>query len=154
MHDEINDWLEQEYREFEGQAFAKGKVWRSPVHTLKGTHLYSLFESFAGTFPDHPSESNTVFYLTEFYLTESADTTHRRQQVWLWCSHFEHAALEDLRNLVFFMDEAVRVLSTSDDLAWVEVLDNSRERVVLVFHDPQESAVELLKSRGVRVDAR
>lgn len=143
--DDVNNWLEQECLEFERRFFSPGKLWRSPVQALKGTELYGLFESFARFFPDHPSEINTVFY-----LTESVEGTRERHSVWLWCSHFEPAALEDLRNLVSFVDEASRLVSTSLDSAGVEVLDNIKEQLVLVFYTPRESMVDLLKGLGVQ----
>ena len=65
MDNEINEWLEHEYSAFERQFFSHCRVWRLPVHVLKGTDLYRLFETFSRTFPDHPSDVNTVFYLIE-----------------------------------------------------------------------------------------
>jgi hypothetical protein len=70
--------------------------------------------------------------------------------IWLWCSHFEHAFLEDLRNLGSFLQEALPLLSTTEDCAGVEMLDNIGEKIVLAFYSPPESTVELLKSRGAR----
>jgi len=145
MDNDTNAWLEQEYQEFERQFLALPAFWRAAAQTLRGTRLYSLFESFARTFPDHPSDVNTVFY-----LVESVSQIPVSQEVWLWCSHFEHQSLEDLRNLVTFMDEGMRVLSSDEDCARVEMLDSFRERIVLSFYFPRPDTVELLKARGVR----
>ena len=146
MDDDIKQWLNGEYEGFERQFFCNVKFWRVPVETLKGTHLYDLFDVFRTTFPDHPSDTNTVFY-----LTESVDQLPAHQRVCLWCSHFEHAALEDLRSLVSFIDEALLVLSTNQESAFLDKLDGIGECIVLSFVNPNENTVELLKSRGTRV---
>jgi hypothetical protein len=145
MDDDIKQWLEQEYEGFERQFFSSLKFWRVPVETLKGTHLYDLFDVFRTTFPDHPSDTNTVFY-----LTESVDQTPLSQSVVLWCSHFEHSALEDLRSLTSFMDDTLDVLSTSHESAFLNKLDGIGECIVLSFLCPNENTVKLLKARGTR----
>jgi hypothetical protein len=136
MDDGIRQWLEGEYEGFERQFFSNVRFWRVPVGTLKGTHLYDLFDLFRSTFPDHPSDTNTVFYLTE---TVNLRPAHRR--VCLWCSHFEHAALEDLRSLVSFMDEALRVFSTNQESAFLDKLDGIAECIMLSFVNPNEKTV-------------
>jgi len=128
MDNEINEWLEHEYSAFERQFFSHCRVWRLPVQVLKGTDLYRLFETFSRTFPDHPSDVNTVFYLIEPTKPDSVI-----QYLSLWCSHFEHSGLEDLRNLVSFLDDANHLLSRSPDSAGVSLLDCQREWVVLTI---------------------
>ena len=145
MDDDIKQWSQQEYEGFERQFFSNRKFWRVPVETLKGTHLYDLFDAFRTTFPDHPSDTNTVFY-----LTESVGQTPLSQTVLLWCSHFEHSALEDLRSLASFMDDTLNVLSTSQESAFLDRLDGIGESVVLSFLYPNEDTVKLLKARGTR----
>jgi hypothetical protein len=145
MDDDIKHWLEGEYEGFERQFFSNDKFWRVPVGLLKGTRLYDLFDVFRTTFPDHPSDTNTVFY-----LTETMNLMPAHQSVCLWCSHFEHADLEDLRNLVSFMDEALRVFSTDQESAFLNKLDVIGECIILSFAHPNENTVELLKSLGTR----
>jgi len=148
MDGEINEWVEKEYSAFEREFFPHCRVWRLPLHVLKGTPLYGLFETFSHTFPDHPSDTNTVFY-----LTEPTRVTPVTQQVYLWCSHFEHSALEDLCNLVSFLTEANNLISTSADSAAVSLLDSVKEQIVLVVYSVKEDVIALLKDRGLPVSA-
>jgi len=145
MDKELDDWLEQEYQKFESQFLTLGRFWRAPVHTLKETPLYDLFEKFKERFPDHPDDINTVFY-----LTESVNCIPIQHSVLLWCSHFEHSTLEDLRNLVSFMEEATPVLATTEDCSGVERLNDTGESVVLIFYMPPDNVVGLLKNLGAR----
>jgi hypothetical protein len=145
MDDDVKRWLEEQYQEFESQFLSHLKFWRAPAETLRGTPLYDLFEVFTSTFPDHPSDINTVFY-----LIESVSVTPVHHSVWLWCSHFEHSTLGDLRDLVLYMDGAMRVLSTSEESGFVEILDGIGERIVLAFSFPPDNIVELIQARGVR----
>jgi hypothetical protein len=145
MEDDIKQWLQQEYEGFERQFFFNLKFWRVPIETLKGTQLYDLFDVFKTTFPDHPSDTNTVFY-----LTESVGQTPLSQTVLLWCSHFEHSALEDLRSLTSFMHDTLNVESTEPESAFLSKLDGIGECIVLSFLYPIENIVKLLKARGAR----
>src|SRR5215469_18383366 len=57
MDNEINEWLEHEYSAFERQFFSHCRVWRLPVHVLKGTDLYRLGRS-KGIFLRVSAETN------------------------------------------------------------------------------------------------
>jgi hypothetical protein len=137
-------WLEREYQDFERQFFFRARFWRAPAQALKGTHLYPVFEEFARLFPEHPLEINTVFY-----LVESLNSTPATHHVWFWCGDFEHYSVRDLRNLAKFMEDAALAISRGGGEPRVETLDRLRKRILLMFFDPQQGTVELLKTRGV-----
>jgi len=136
--------LEESYREFESQFLQRRQFWRAPASVMKGTVLFDIFSDFCKTFPDHPSDENTVFYLSEW---ENVSPT--MIEVILWCYHFEHAGIEDVRNLVSFMDRTASVLSKWEDYCGIEMFDGISESVVISFGDPRKEIVDLLKSRGV-----
>jgi hypothetical protein len=147
MNSELQEYLEQEYSDFEGSNLGDQRFWRAPVSALRGTALFSLFDKLCASFPDHPSEHNTVFY-----LTESASGTY---SVLLTCTHFEHAALEDVRGLMDFLQQAASpiVRDGSIDLIALELLDSSAEKLHVRFYEPVQDIVTLLQQHATRRSA-
>jgi len=130
---------------FDARFLGRKRFWRAAFADLRDTSLYELFRRFSGIFPDHPSDSNTVLYLAEW--------THVTPTIWevlLWCDHFEHSAVEDVRRLVGFAESANAILATDEHGAGVELLDGVEDCVVLSFMDPRPEVKEALQRYGAR----
>jgi hypothetical protein len=143
MTPELQQHLEQEYRDFEEQHFRGESFWRTPLSTLKGTLLFPLFERFRASFPDHPTEDNTVFYLMRGPRSGG-------YSVYFVCTHFEDTSPEDVRALADFLDEAASVIgresgSSLDFLAG--------ETVMACFYEPSETIVSLIQQYATRLAA-
>src|SRR2546429_287942 len=130
MTSEQQEYLEQEYSEFEERYFGDERFWRAPASALRGTILFVLFEELCISFPDHPTEYNTVFY-----LIESNSGSH---SVLLVCTHFEDASLSDVRRLTDFLERAASsiVRDGSTELVALELLDHAGEKFHVRFYDP------------------
>jgi hypothetical protein len=147
MPTEEEQYWEQEYAEFEDRFFSQKAFWRVPAHALKGTPLFAVFERLCATFPDHPGEHNTVFY-----LFEHRNISPKSYSVLLRCSHFEHTSLDDIRMLVEFLESAAAIITTHS-CALLEHLDGCAEKLHLRFYGPRDEIVTLLQSRSSRSTA-
>jgi len=144
MTPELHDYLEQEYSEFEETHFPGERFWRAPVSVLKDTVLFSLFEQLCASFPDHPSEHNTLFYLLE--------SPSGSQSVLLVCTHFEHGSLAEVKELMdLFERRAACIVSDGliESIA-LELLDHSGEKLHIRFYDPLPDIVTLLQQHATR----
>ena len=141
---EQQEYLEREYSEFEKRCLSDQRFWRAPVFALTGTTLFGLFEQFSSSFPDHPSEYNTLFYLNQ---TERGDYS-----ILLVCTHFEHTSLTDVRALMDLLERAARsiVRDGSSELIALELLDLPREELRIRFYDPLNDIVSLLQQHATR----
>lgn len=135
---------EQDYSDFENKFLTNSSFWRAPFASLRETMLYRVFEDFAKQFPDHPSELNTVIY-----LTEPLAVTPPLPSIWLWCSHFEHFSLDDLRDLVSFMGAVRLSLGGPHSVAAVELLDSFGQELVLSFSFPKPEVSGLIRVLGM-----
>lgn len=144
MTTEIQKYLEQEYADFEKRHFHGERFWRAPLYTLKGTLLYTLFEEFSQSFPDHPNEHQDVFYLLQ---SASGDYS-----ILFRCAHFEHASSEDLPSLAKFIDSAATTLTSSRN-GNIELLDGNGEQLHIRFYSPHENIVTLLQRHASRAAA-
>ncbi len=144
MTSELQEYLEREYSEFEKRYFHDGRFWRAPVSALGGTVLFSLFEQFCASFPDHPSEHNTVFY-----LIESGSGSY---SVLLVCTHFEDASLADVRRLMDLFERAAPAIvrDGSIELIALELLDHPGEELRVRFYDPISDIIGLLQQHATR----
>ena len=147
MSPELHEYLEQEYSEFEAAHFQGERFWRAPVSELKGTVLFPVFEQLCASFPDHPSEHNTLFYLVE--------SASGAQSVLLVCTHFEHASIEDVRGLVDLFEQhaAFIVRDGSTELIALELLDHSGEELRVRFYEPVPEVACSLQEHATRASA-
>ena len=147
MTSELQEYLEQEYSDFEARYLRGERFWRAPVSALSGTILFSLFEQLCTSFPDHPSEHNTVFY-----LIESSSGNH---SVLLACTHFEDSSLADVRGLMDLFERAAPsiVRDGSIELIALELLDHVGEKLHVRFYDPVDDIVSLLQQHATRKPA-
>ena len=143
MTPELQEYLEKEYSDFEERYLRGQCFWRAPASVLRDTILYSVFEQLCASFPDHPSEHNTVFYLV------SSSGSH---SVLLACTHFEHASLADVRGLMDLLERVAPsiVRDGSIELVALELLDNIAEKLHVRFHDPVHGIVSLLQQHATR----
>ena len=144
MTPELQEYLEQEYSDFEERYLRGERFWRAPASALRDTVLYSVFEQLCASFPDHASEYNTVFY-----LVGSSSGSH---SVLLTCTHFEHASLEDVRGLMNLFERVAPsiVRDGSVELVALELLDNVGEKLHVRFYDPVQDIVSLLQRHATR----
>ena len=142
MTTEEQEYLEREYAEFEKNYFHGERFWRAPLHTLRDTVFYALFERFSELFPDHPNE-----YFDAFYLLQSGSGQY---SILFRCAHFEHASSEDLPELAKFMDSAATSLTSSQG-GNIELLNGNGEKLHIRFYSPHEHIVTLLKTHASRV---
>jgi len=141
------EYLEQEYSEFEETHFHGDRFWRAPVSELKETILFPFFQELCDLFPDHPSEYNTLFYLHQ--------SPSGNQSVLLVCTHFEHGSLADIRGLMdlFERHAANLVRDGSIELIALELIDHSLEKLHVRFYDPIPEIARLLKQHATRKPA-
>lgn len=144
MPPRLQEYLEQEYSDFELRYLCGQRFWRVPASGLRETKLFSVLEQLCAEFPDHPSEYNTVFY-----LIESSSTSF---SVLLTCTHFEHASLADVRRLMDFLERTAPsiVCDGSVESVALELLDGSAEQLHLRFHNPGHESVTLLQQHATR----
>jgi hypothetical protein len=147
MSPEAQEYLEREYSEFE-EAHLRGECfWRAPVSELKDTALFPLFEQLVESFPDHPSEHSTLFYLIE--------SSSGNQTILVVCTHFEHGSLNDVRGLLdlFERHAAYLVRDGSVERIALDLLDHSREQLHVRLYDPTPEIVRILKQHATRKPA-
>jgi len=144
MTPELQEYLEQEYSEFEEAHLRGERFWRAPVSELKNTALFPLFEQLSDSFPDHPSEYNTLFYLIE--------SSSGNQSVLLVCTHFEHGSLADVRGLMDLFERHAShlVRDGSIELIALDLLDHTGEKLHVRFYDPVPEMAGLLKQHATR----
>jgi hypothetical protein len=147
MTPELQQYLEQEYSEFEEAHFHGERFWRAPVTELKGTALFPLFEQLSELFPDHPSEYNTLFYLIE--------SSSGSKSVVLVCTHFEHGSLADVRGLMDLFERHAThlVRDGSIELIALDLLDHTGEKLHVRLYDPVPEIVSVLKQHATRKPA-
>jgi len=144
MDSDLQEYLEQEFADFEKGHFHGERFWRVPLYTLRGTLLYTFFDEFSGLFPDHPSEHQDVFY-----LLQSPSGVY---SILFRCAHFEHVGSEDLPALARFIDSVAATL-TSSRSGDIELLDGNIEKLHIRFYFPHEHVVTLLQSHATRTPA-
>jgi hypothetical protein len=144
MTPEQQEYLEQEYSDFEEVHLHGERFWRVPASELRDTVVFPLFEQLCASFPDHPSEYNTLFYLIE--------SPSGSQSVLLACTHFEHGSLADVRGLMDLCERhsAYIVRDGSIELIALELLDHSGEKLHIRFYDPVPDIVSLLQQHATR----
>ncbi|NOS71511.1 MAG: hypothetical protein HOP33_16490 [Verrucomicrobia bacterium] len=143
-----DQYWEQEYVDFERSICIEHAFWRAPAHLLQGTPLFAVFERLCVTFPDHPDDHNTVFY-----LFDHTSVTPKMCSVLLRCSHFEHSSLNDLRALTEFLEFAADIITT-DRCALVELLDGCTEKLHVRFHGPRDEIISILRKHASRKAAK
>jgi hypothetical protein len=139
MTSELREYLEKEYADFEGRYLQGKRFWRAPVYTLKETILFSFFERFCELFPDHASEHNSLFYLVQ-------DSSGRHSVLFV-CTHFEHASLTEVRDLMSFLEQSAPSFvrdGRAESIA-LELLNNYSEKLHIRFYDPLPGIVALLQ---------
>jgi hypothetical protein len=147
MHSEEEKYWEGKYVDFEKQFCRDHVFWRAPIHVLRDTPLFALFEQFIELFPDHPSDRNTVFYLLGKHLT--FDVSPPSFSILFSCSHFEHGSLDDIQALAVFLQNAAATISPNRTPS-VELLDRYSEELHVCFHDPTNEIVTLLQKQPVQ----
>ena len=144
METELQEYLENEYAEFEQRYLQGQRFWRVPVSALHDTSLFAFFEQFCALFPDHPSEHNTLFYLLEHSTIGHS--------VLFTCTHFEHGSLDEVRALMGLLERfaSVFVRDGNVELIGLELLDDYGEKLRIRFHDVNRDIVALLQQHSTR----
>ena len=147
MTPELQEYLEQEYSEFEATYLRDKKFWRAPVSALNDTSLFSFFEQFCELFPDHASEHNTLFYLIE--------DSSGGYSVLFVCTHFEHASLTEVRELMDFLERWAPSIVRDGRVERIalELLDNYGEKLHVRFYEPVQDIVTFLQQHATRTAA-
>lgn len=136
MTPEGQEYLEQEYADFEKSYFHGERFWRAPAYKLSGTPIEAIFQQFLDLFPDHPDEYETAFYLVQ--------STAGNFTILLRCPHFEHSSSADLPALEKFINATAAALTTCAN-GEIELLDGNAEKLHIRFYSPHEHVVTLLQ---------
>ena len=140
MSPEQLQFLEEQYSDFEREHLPHQRFWRAPVWAVTNTPLFPVFQRFQTLFPDHPDEHNTLFYILE-------GPRDGGYTALLVCRHFEHCALDDVRELADFLDEAGRVVEHNTCI----LLDYlGGETLIARFSEASDKIVSLIQSHATR----
>lgn len=142
MTSELQEYLENEYGKFESTYLRGCHFWRVPVYALMDPPFHAIFQEFSSTFPDHPNEHNTVFYLIQSASNDCSILFH--------CSHFEHTFSDELPALANFVESTARIVASSQG-GHIELLDGYGEKLIIRFYGAEDHIAALLRACATRV---
>jgi hypothetical protein len=140
-------YWEKEYNDYEARFGSNEVFWRTPAYALKGSPLFEVFERFCETFPDHPHEYNTVFYLFDY-----VSVSPKSYSILFRCAHFEHNTFDDLRALIDYLAFAATRITGSNntDFVGLDLLDGYGEKLHITFDHPSNEIISILKKHSTR----
>jgi hypothetical protein len=147
MSSERQEYLDRDYADFE-ECYLQGKrFWRAPVYALKETSLFSFFERFCKSFPDHATEYNSLFYVI-------ADSLGGYSVLFV-CTHFEHVSFSEVRELMDFLEQFAPSFVPDGRVEKIklELLDNYGEKLLVGFYDAIPSMIALLQEHSTHATA-